>query len=238
MTEWNSTISHRDLLNDTVFKSAYITKNILENYDQLDSFGYWVLSDFIEEVKMSDQLFHGGLGLFTYNGIKKSGYFAYVLLKKLGDRLLSKGEGYFVTRSTDGFQIIVYNYQHFSKIYAAGELFDMTFTNRYTPFPDSSRLKIVIPFTDLPNSGYTMTETILNRQHGSAFDKWLELGALPLETQYDVNYLKSVSVPYIKKRRLSVENNLLYVSCELEPHEVRLIELKANYQNNDLSFDF
>lgn len=49
LTEWNLTVSHRNLLNDTCFKSCYLAKNLLENYDMLDSFGYWVLTDLIEE---------------------------------------------------------------------------------------------------------------------------------------------------------------------------------------------
>ncbi|MGB4658130.1 MAG: hypothetical protein WBI07_02995, partial [Mobilitalea sp.] len=205
-------------------------KNILDNYDHLDSFGYWVLSDFIEEVKLSEELFHGGLGLFTYNGIKKPQYYAMCLLRKLGDRLIGRGEGYFITKERECFQIILYNYQHFSDLYAAGELFDMTFTNRYTPFPNEKRKKYVISLAELTNSEYVLTETIINRDHGSVFDKWVEIGALPLETLEDINYLKSISVPLIKKRKLSVENNYLTVSCELEPHEVRLIEIRAQYR--------
>lgn len=230
MTEWNSSISQRELLNDTVFKAAYVVKNILENYDHLESFGYWVLSDWIEEISMTGELFHGGLGMYTYNGIKKSPYYAFRLLSKLGNRLIGRGDGYFITKEKECYQIIFYNYQHFSELYASGELFDMTFTNRYTPFPTATRKKYVIPLADVTNNEYILTETIINRNHGSVFDKWAELGALPLETQDDINYLKSVSVPLIRKRRLSVENNHLTVSCELEPHEVRLVEIRAQYQ--------
>ena len=230
LTEWNSSISYRELLNDTSYKAPYVVKNILDNYDHIESFGYWVLSDFIEEVKVSGELFHGGLGLFTYNGIKKAPYYAIVLLRKLGNHLIGRGDGYFITKEKECFQIILYNYQHFSDLYASGELFDMTFNNRYTPFPNAKRKKYVIPLADVTNSEYILTETIINRAHGSAFDKWAELGALPLETQDDINYLKSISVPLIKKRKLSVENNYLTVSCELEPHEVRLIEIRAQYR--------
>lgn len=229
LTEWNSSISYRELLNDTAYKAAYVIKNILDNYDHLESFGYWVMTDFIEEVKMSGELFHGGLGLFTYNGIKKAPYYALGLLKKLGNRLIGRGDGYFITKEKECFQIILYNYQHFSDLYASGELFDMTFTNRYTPFPNVKRKKYVIPLADVRNTEYILTETIINQEHGSVFDKWAELGALPLETQDDINYLKYISVPLIKKRKLSVENNYLTVSCELEPHEVRLIEIRAQY---------
>ena len=38
MTEWNFTMSHRNLISDTSFKTCYIMKNLLKNYDRLDSF--------------------------------------------------------------------------------------------------------------------------------------------------------------------------------------------------------
>lgn len=229
LTEWNSSVSHRDLLNDTAFKSAYITKNILENYDDIDSFGYWVLSDFIEEVKMVGDLFHGGLGLFTYNGLKKAHFYAFSLLSRLGSILIAKGDSYFITREKDSFQIMLYNYQHYSDLYASGELFDMTFTNRYTPFPNPKIKKIILPLTGVDNREYTITENIINKDYGSAFDKWVELGAMPLETTEELEYLKAVSVPKITKRKITVDNNLLTLSVELQPHEVRLIEIKPNY---------
>lgn len=57
-------------MNDTCFKSAYIIKNIIDNYDRLDAFGYWLLTDFHEEYLMSKNLFHGGLGMLAYQQIK------------------------------------------------------------------------------------------------------------------------------------------------------------------------
>jgi len=228
ITEWNFSISYRELLNDTAYKGCYIIKNILENYDRMESFGYWSLSDFIEEVKMSGNLFHGGMGLFTYNGIKKSPYFAFKLLNKLGDNLIGKGDGYFITKKKTTYQIILYNYVHFSSLYATGELFDMTFTHRYTPFPNSTNKKFILPLTDLPANYYILTDTILNRQHGSAFDKWIELGAMPLETLDELEYVKSISIPFIKKQRQEVINGHLTISRELEPHEIRLIEIHSD----------
>lgn len=226
---WNSSISHNELLNDTVYKAAYIAKNILENYDTLESFGYWQISDFTEEVKMKDQLYHGGQGIFTYNRIKKSHYYVFQMLNTLGDRLIEKGDGFFVTVDGDSIQIILYNYQHYSKLYAAGEVFDMTFENRYTPFPKSHAVKVILPLTNLFEDSYQLTETIVNRDYGSSFDKWLELGGIPLESKEDIEYLKSVSLPRIQKKILNIENNSLTITAELQPHEVRLIELKPLY---------
>ncbi|MDO5518238.1 MAG: helix-turn-helix domain-containing protein, partial [Clostridium sp.] len=131
---WNSSISHNELLSDTAYQSSYVAKNILENYDSLASFGYWHISDFTEEVKTKNELFHGGQGIFTYNGIKKPHYFAFKMLNSLGDRLIKKGNGFFITKQNDCIQILLYNYHHYSKLYGSGELFDMTSENRYAPF--------------------------------------------------------------------------------------------------------
>jgi beta-xylosidase/AraC-like DNA-binding protein len=224
---WNSSISHNELLNDTVYKSAYIAKNILENYDSLESFGYWQVSDFTEEVKMNDQLFHGGQGLFTYNKIKKSHYYIFQMLNKLGEKLIKKGKGFFITTDGNNIQIILYNYEHFSKLYASGEIFDLTFINRYTPFQKQSSLKIVLPLKKLFEKKYQITEIIVNKTYGSSFDKWLELGGLPLEHLEDIEYLKCASLPRVQKRIETAENNILTITAELEAHEVRFIEIKA-----------
>ena len=226
---WNSSISHNELLNDTIYQSSYVIKNILENYDSIASFGYYQISDFTEEVKTKNELFHGGQGIFTYNGIKKSHYFAFKMLSRLGNKLLKKGNGFFVTKQKDSIQIILYNYHHYSKLYASGELFDMTSENRYAPFPKLNILKMIIPLINLPEESYTMTETILNRQHGSSFDKWLDFSGMPLESQEDADYLKSISVPKIQKKILYSRNKQLIITVELEPLEVRLIELKPCY---------
>ena len=232
---WNSSISHNELLNDTVYKAAYIAKNILENYDSIESFGYWQLSDFTEEIKMTNELYHGGQGIFTYNGIKKSHYHVFQMLNKLGNRLLQNGNGYFVTTNGYSLQIILYNYQHYSKLYASGEIFDMTFHDRYTPFPKENKLKVILPLTNLSEDSYQLTETIVNKSYGSSFDKWLELGGLPLENKSDIEYLKSSSLPRIQKKILSPENNILTITSELEPHEVRLIEIEPYKIYNNFS---
>lgn len=107
----------------------------------------------------------------------------------------------------------------------------MTFTNRYTPFPKTNILKVILPFINLSEICYELTETIVNKNYGSSFDKWLELGGLPLQNKTDIDYLKSVSLPRIQKKIINTEHKSLTITAELEPHEVRLIELKPIYRN-------
>ena len=228
VSEWNNTPSQQDLLNDTCFKSCYIAKCILEHYDQLDSFAYWSLTDWMGEAPQPKELFFGGLGLFTTNGIPKASYMAFTLLRRLGNTLLDKGEGWFVTRQGENFQILLYHYRHFSHLYAKGERFDMTFTDRYTPFSPGQMLDVHLVLKDCTDGDYMVTETVVNRSSGSSFDQWVSMGAAELEECGEIRTLEARSVPAINKYSVSVEGGTLHLDAMLDMLEVRLIEVRRS----------
>lgn len=226
LTEWNFSPSHRDLLGDTCFRSCYLVKNILENYDRLDSMGYWLLTDLFEEQQVPQETFHGGLGMFTYNGIRKPVYYALRLLAKLGDTLISSGDGYFLTRRGENYQLMLYHYRHYSDLYAAGEIFDMTFTDRYTPFAPEQKRDFELRIEGLAEGEWHIREYTLNRQSGSCFDKWVEMGAQPLESGEEIELLKGLSQPMLTRYTLQAQRGRLMVNAMLDPLEVRLILLE------------
>ena len=228
LTEWNTSPSQQDLLNDTCFKSCYIVKCILENYDRLGSFAYWSLSDWMGEAPQPPELFHGGLGLFTSGGIPKASYFAFTLLSRLGDTFLGKGPGWFATRRGEDIVLLVYHYRHYSHLYAKGERFDMTFTDRYTPFAPEQTLDIHLHLENMNAPGYLVRETILNRSSGSAFDTWVEMGAVETLDQEDLQNLSSRAVPAIRKQRVNPSGGVLRFDALLDLLEVRLIEISPD----------
>ncbi len=224
ITEWASTSSHRDWLNDTCYRSSYIIKNILENYDEADSFGNWCLSDTMEELPLSNEEFHGDLGLFTCNGIKKPAYYAFLFLNKLMDTLVEKGNGYIVTTNQRGdYAIIFYNYSHVSPLYAQGVLFNVTFLDRYNAFINPAPLEFDFVLSHIENGSYVLTEQIVNREYGSAFDEWVRMGGLPLRTEEEINILKGRSMPKLNKTGIEVTSNSINYYADLKPHEIRLI---------------
>ena len=227
ITEWASTSSHRDWLNDTCYRSAYIVKNICENYDQVDSFGNWCLSDTLEELPYDNQLFHGELGSFTSCGIKKPAYYSYTFLNKLMNTLVDRGHGYFVTTNQKGdYAILLYNYIHISPLYAQGVLFNVTFIERYNAFVDASPIDVDLILINVENGTYSLTEHVVNRESGSAFDEWVRMGAIPLITEEEINTLKGRSMPRIYKTNMEVQNKQSNYYAKLEPHEIRLIEIR------------
>ena len=228
LSEWNTSPSQQDLLNDTCFKSCYIAKSILENYDRIDSFCYWSLTDWMGEGALPKELFFGGLGLFTVNAIPKASYFVFTLLRQLGDTLIGSGDGWFAARKGDTYQVILYNYRHFSHLYAQGERFDMTFTDRYTPFSPERSMDVHLSLTDVENGDYIIRETIINRQHGSAFDQWLTMGALELDTQEEYTALTASSLPARNKYRATARRHTLELDTMLEMLEVRLLIIEMD----------
>lgn len=232
LTEWNFTPSHRDPLGDTCFRSCYLVKTILENFDRMDSMGYWLLTDLFEEHQVPMEVFHGGLGLFTYNGIKKPAYYAFYLLSKLGGELVDSGDGYFLTRSGNAYQLMLYHYRHYSALYAAGESFDMTDTDRYTPFEPEQKRDFEIRITDVPEGVWQVSEYALGRQSGSSFDKWVEMGAQPLQAAEEVELLKSLSLPMINKYSATATERGLTINAMLDLLEVRLICMQAEWGGN------
>ncbi|MBP1754786.1 MAG: hypothetical protein H6Q59_1184 [Firmicutes bacterium] len=227
ITEWASSASHRDWLNDTCYRSAYIIKNILENYDDVNSFGNWCLSDTLEELPYDNDLFHGEMGLFAYHGIKKPAYYAFTFLNKLMDTLVDSGKGYFVTTNQKGdYAILLYNYIHISPLYCQGVLFNVTFLERYNAFVNPEPCDFEFLLSNVSNGNYILTEQVVNREHGSAFDEWVRMGAMPLTSTEEIEILKGRSMPLITKSELEVSNNFLNYYAELKPHEIRLIIIK------------
>ncbi len=226
LTEWNNTPSQEDLLNDTCFKSCYLVKNILENYDRLDSFGYWSLTDWMGEAPLPKELFFGGLGLFTVNGIPKASYYALCLLRQLGSSYLGSGDGWFATKQGNRYIILMYNYRHFSHLYSLGERFDMTFTDRYTPFDPVQNLDVHLSLKDVKNGNYLIRETVLNRKSGSAFDQWVEMGAMELDTEQEIKTLAARSTPSCSKYIAQAQNHTLKLDAMLDMLEVRLITIE------------
>lgn len=219
-------------LNDTCYKSCYIAKNILENYDRLEGFGYWSLSDFMGEAPLPREMFFGGLGIFTVNGIPKAAYYALWLLSMLGDDFVSGGEGWFVTKKGKEYRIIMYNYRHISHLYAQGERFDMTFSDRYTLFAPEQLMDFHITINNVQSGKYLVRETVLNRNSGSAFDKWVQSGAIEIDSEQELSSLLAQSVPVCSKYVIETADNTLKPDALLDMLEVRLLTVENISERN------
>lgn len=227
MDEWNSTIWQRDLSSETCYKSAWLTKDIAENYDQAEAFGYWLLTDFVEERGRFDWIFHGGYGLFTYNGVPKSGWTALRLLRKMGDEMLDSGEWYFVTRSERYVHVLLFHYCEYDNLYRYRYRKLESPEEAYRVFRKSKTIQAEICLQGLSQQPHRLHRFHIGREHGSSFDQWLRWGAPTELSQMDIEQLQLAADPEYWSKQIFVNEQGCYtIQTELKPHEVQLFVME------------
>jgi len=224
ITEWNSSADSRDLVHDTCFIASYIVKSVLQNAHKVLGMGFWTATDIFEEFRLEQPMFHGGFGLMTYNGIKKPGFHAYAFLSQLKGFVVYQEEGIIVTKHLDDYQILLYNYAHYNDLYQHFDHSQISMTNRYDVFQEQKALDYTLVLKSVAGK-YCIEKQWVNRQKGSAFDAWVDMGAPDKIGHKGLEYLKTFSEPgYSVETKLFKENTKL--DFHLEPHEIQLIHLQ------------
>mgnify|MGYP001179509942 CR=1 FL=1 len=197
VTEWNASSYGRSLIHDTCFVSNFIAKNIIDCNGMANSLGYWTFTDLIKEEKIGNSEFLGNFGLISKSGLKKPSYTSYYLMSKLGNQIIDKGEDYIVTKYKESIQILAYNYAYFDKLFIEGDTSLLTPTNRYEVYEDKPVRKFNFNIRGL-NGSYKVSRYTLNRESGSVFDEWINMGSPDNMTQQEIRYLQSKSHPGLK----------------------------------------
>jgi xylan 1,4-beta-xylosidase len=224
LNEWNSNLWQRDLCNDTSYKSAFLFKNILENYDNLAGFGYWSLSDQMEEIPPYPGRFYGGFGLFTRDGFAKSAYRALELLRKAGDTLVQQGDGWFITSGRGGVQIFLYNYGHYDMLYRYRHVTHISKTERYNVFNAKQPELFHIRLQGLGKRRCRVSRYSVGPAGGSVYDAWLQMGAPERTSPGEDAALDRLSHPVYTVEEVDAGKELI-LKALLRPHEIQLITI-------------
>ena len=226
LEEWSNNVWQRDLCNDTCYKSPYLFKNLLENNLDLDGMAYFTINDRIDEVPPALDTFHGGFGLFTKNDIPKSACRAMELLGQMGDRLVCRGDGYYISRTADEIQIFLYNYSHYDLLYRYRHVVNLSRTNRYDVFVSKEPRAFYIRFENMEAGTYEMKSYCITKEGGSSYDIWLKMGAPEPLTSEEVTMLQTLSEPLYRRESAEVkEDGILSVKKSLNPLEVCFIKI-------------
>lgn len=252
LEECNSTLWQRDLSGDTCYKAVWLAKNMVISAGRA-VFGYWLLTDLIEERAHLRSVFHGGYGLFTYNGIPKAGYHAMRLIAQLGTWLVAEGKGWILTRKESALQLLIYNYTHYSDINCFRYKRLETPEDAYSVFSPGEKMQLRFLLKGIigdraetsgttgssgglstsgsSNSSETapkcrVTRTLLNREHGSSFDLWLRLQAPPYPSKEETDYMKTQTAP-LSLMEIRNAADPLVLDVSLMPLEMELIIIEC-----------
>ncbi|HIZ54950.1 MAG TPA: beta-xylosidase [Firmicutes bacterium] len=228
LTEWNSSYTSRDWVHDTAYMAPFIVQNYLKCRNLVDGLGYWTFTDVFEEGGIERQIFHGGFGALTIQGLKKPAYHGFWFLNQLGDACIAAGDRYYVTRKgEDSIQILLWNYAHYSEVFASGDRSPITETNRYDGvFEEKEDLHFSIAVEGFA-SGCRVNTYYFDRTHGSIYDAWLEMGAAERLSEAEMEILRS-------KENLASSYSVCHdpqytTEVTLPPHAVCLINLYKIY---------
>lgn len=228
ISEWNASAFSRNLIHDTAYVAAFIIHHVVRCRGLADMLGYWTFTDINEENPLGVGHFHGNSGLINKDGIKKASYFAYYLLAKLGDEVLDQGDGYIVTKSSVGVQVLLYNYAYFDPLFLKGDTSLLAVADRYRVFENKPEKWVTVTVNGL-DGPYKTTRYRLNRAHGSAYDLWARMGAPEQMSAEEIRYLRNNCYPEMR-----VENRVLsgryHDKAVLPVHGVELILLQKQYQ--------
>lgn len=227
VTEWSSSISNWNSLNDSMYKGAFVLKTIIDNVGSADMLGYWLASDILAEYFDSDAFLHGGNGLLTMDAIKKPVFYAIQFANQLGNTILGKNSHSLVAQSDSGsYGIICHHYINPNFRYFLKAEDDIDVRKQFLLFDETEDLHLHFRIKNVKNGRYLIKLRSLNSEHGSVQDEWAAMDYTDNLGPQDIVYLRNISTPRITITEQIVDNHILEVHTTLKPQEIQYIHLK------------
>ena len=231
VTEWSSTISNRNLLNDSCYKAAYILKGILDCFERTTLLGYWIGSDIFAEHVDTNLLLFGGCGLMNTRGIKKPAWYAYRFLNHMGKYLLYRGKNSLVTTNgNDNYSIVCHNYRHLSYRYFLKREDELEIEKLYQLFEDNQPLQLNFQLTNVKNGTYKIKTYSVSEEQGNVQKEWQRLGDTGSLSVTEIEYLKRICTPHIRIRTCQVTKNVLNFETRMLAQEIQYIHISYLYE--------
>ncbi len=196
MSEYNLTISHRNILNDTSFKGAYILKNMFDVVEETSIAGYWLMSDIHSEGRETNNILYGGNGLVTRDGIYKPAYFALYFLAQSKPYLVKRGTNYFVTADGhNGYTAIIHNMRKLNYYAFLKKEENLSLEDLDRVFDDERDLVFELHIKNTKPGTYRIKCYRLDQYHGDIIRLWTRNGFIQNFKPDELDYFKNINVP-------------------------------------------
>lgn len=225
-SEWNFTVINNNVINDSRFKGAYVMKEIMDMYQEMDMMGYWFGTDLFAEDDDAPMLLNGRCGLITHQGICKPAYWAFLMMNRLENYLLKKTANTMISRDDfDSYVIACHNYRELDIQYYVQEERYVTVESIPHLYADNRELIIKINITGVQNGTYHIKTRAVNSQYGGVQDEWVRMGQVEFLTNADVEYINHMSRPHTTVSEQIVSDHTLHFTVKLEAQEMQLLHV-------------
>lgn len=227
LTEWNLTISDRNLINDSCFKGAYVMKNCIDLIDRVDAMAYFRGTDRVSESYDTDSFLFGGTGLLTRDSIHKPVMFALHFLNRLCPEYIGKGDNYLITKDGhDNYGIVCHNCKKLSYnyYYVEEDKLDEEHMSKY--FEDLDDVTLELKLRDVREGLYQVKVYRINDQNGSVQRLWKEMEYETNLSREDLRYIQRSCEPKLSMQKVRTEEGILHIGLTMLANEIAYISLK------------
>lgn len=230
VSEWNSTVSNRNSLNDSCYKAAYVLKSITDTVDSIDILGYWLGSDIFAEHLDSKILLNGACGLISKDGIKKPAFYAYDFMNHIGNKVLGRDANSIITdKGHNRYCIACHNYRHLNYKYYLKAEDEILINKQGQFFEDTKEVRLDYQINGIANGMYQVITYSVNREHGSVQDEWGKMEYNEYLSKNEIEYLKRICTPHIFMKTCEVKDGKLNLETKLKAQEIQCLDIKYLY---------
>ena len=187
-TEWSASYTPADPVHDSYHSAAYIVDKLRKCGDAAQSMSYWTFTDIFEEPGPRWEAFHGGFGLMNQQDIKKSAYYAYQFLNRLGATELKSNDrsSWICTDKDGGVQALVWD---FTNTFPKSNMINQVYFKR--DLPAQPKNKVTLSLANLAKGKYTLELYKAGYRVNDAYATYRDLGAPNQLTKAQVAEIKS-----------------------------------------------
>lgn len=228
-SEWNFSVSSRNVLNDHCMKGAYLMKNMLDSIGIVSLMGYWTGTDLYSDYYDSKQLLNGSGGLLSKDGIPKPAFYAFQFMNRLGKYMRKRSNNYIITDNGAGnWRIACHNLKNLSYQYGLRKEDEIRLEEQNNLFSDMKKKQMHFDLPAARDGKYLLRFYSVNQRHGSIQDEWMEMSGPQDLSPEDLEYLSRITTPGMTMQTCQTQNGKITFDVTLEPNEIVFIH--ASYQ--------
>lgn len=230
ISEWNFTISNRNVLNDSCNQGAYVLKNCIDMNGEVDLMAYWHALDSYSDYYDADNVLNGDSGMISRDGIWKPSFYAYVFMNRLLPNVIKKDENSIITTNgRDRYVIACHNFKKLSAQYVFSEEEKITVETIDNYMENDEPLKLQFRLENVKDGDYLVKIHMVNKENGSVQDIWKRLQYSKNLARDEMQYLEKSAIPRMEMKNVHVEGGVLELENVLMAQEIRLLDIQYRY---------
>ncbi len=232
LDEWNYTISNRNIISDSCEQAAYIMKNYIDMVGLVDVMSYWHGLDLYTENYDTNTLLSGDTGLISRDGIKKPSFYAIEFLDRCYSREIKRfANGMISTNGRGSYTIACHNFKALSEEYLQTDEDQIKIKDLDTFLEDMNVINLRYQLSNVQNGRYQVKSYYINQEYGSVQDLWKRLDLSKSMESEEIDFIKQHANPNMEMQKLTVNDGMLSLDCNLKPMEIRFIEIKYQFES-------